>query len=676
MAVISSVGRCFLLALLLPLLCLSLPLRACDPPQFSFCNTSLSFDQRVDLLVAVLTQEEKISLLTARVARAVPRLGLPQYDFGLNAVHGVETNCPSGVCPTSFPIASCMACSFNDSVVQNMAAIMGIEARALYLAGATEANHPTIKIGLDAWSPNINLVRDPRWGRAMESPGEDPLLLGNFGKAYTNGMQRGSDPKYLLAVTTLKHWAAYSLENYNGVTRHNYNAVISAYDWNETYSKAFQSTIEGSEPAGIMTSYNSVNGVPSSANRKLRALLESWGFDGYTTSDSGAIEDIYKADSHGYVATAAEAVAVALAAHCDIDSGPVFQNHLAEALRLNLTTIDFVDRAVRSSLLMRFRLGLFDPIENQVYWKYTLDQVGSAASKRASLEATLQGLVLLENKESLLPLKNGLNVAVVGWHANSTQSLLGNYNGFVCPTGRFDCMHSIYSAMANRNSEGQTRLAIGCDSVFCNNTGGFSAAISAAKESDVVIAALGLDLSIEAEGLDRHTITLPAGQLELLAQLQATGKPVVLVLVNGGALALESISTEAIIEAHYPGVYGGTALSQAIFGDANRWGKLATTFYSEAQILEFDFLSMDMKRRTYRYFPDEPVYPFGYGLSYTTFSTKWSSDSVAIVTNTGQVAGDEVVFQYARNPVPPLLKELVAYKRVSLKAGASQVIQF
>eukprot|EP00048_Salpingoeca_helianthica_P015648 m.227816 g.227816 ORF g.227816 m.227816 type:complete len:774 (+) comp17327_c0_seq1:3-2324(+) len=692
--------------------------RACSTPATSgypFCDPSLPIDTRIQDLISRLTLEEKPYLMVARESPKgnISRLGIPEYDWGGNCIHGVQSRCGTR-CPTSFPNPNALGATFNSSNWLGMGRVIGIELRSLWLQGVGENHGSNLPhIGLDCWSPNIEVVRDPRWGRNMETPSEDPLINGLYGTMYSRGMQQGDDPRYLMGVTTLKHFDANSLEGtwgpYKNITRHTINENISIYDLASTYLYPFAvSVIEGGA-AGVMCSYNSINGVPSCANPWLLddVLRKSWGFDGYVTSDSGAVEDVL--ENHHYVSNRTEAVAEAIRAGCDVQSaswpkdqpwstGGWYIDETPSAVKTGLLSEADLDAALARVLRIRFRLGLFDPIDQQPYWHIPPEAVRTPESEALATDMTEQGLVLLQNP-SVLPLVAGQRVAVIGPLARDKGVLLGNYLGQVCPgnnTDDFSCVDDILHSIHHINGLDKTTYVQGVSSVTSMSTSGFAAAISAANAAEAVILVIGLDGSVEGEGHDRHSITLPGVQEQLAAELLATGKPVVIVLLNGGAVAIDALvgSKAAIIEAWYPGYYGAGAIGRAIFGQTNKFGKLPITIFNSEYVSQFDMLSFDMTRapgRTYRYFTGTPLFPFGFGLSYTTFQLDWAgpvpqqlpgSASIS-VHNMGSRGGDETVMVFftpldlpASAPASKIVKQLLTFERVTVAAEQTITINF
>jgi beta-D-xylosidase 4 len=675
--------------------------RACSTPEtskFPFCDTSLSIDDRIDDLISRIDIKYVPQLLTARSSpnNAIPELGLPEYDWGANCIHGVQSKCGKN-CPTSFPSPNALGASFNRAGFRKMGEIISEELRALWLEGAEENGASTRPhIGLDCWSPNINLNRDPRWGRNQEVVSEDPLLSGVFGVEYTRGLQEGEDPRFLKGISTLKHWDAYSLENLGTKNRHNFDAKVSNFDFTDSYFKAFKASVMEGKAKGVMCSYNAVNGVPSCASTFLNNVLRNvWGFSGYITSDTGAVQDIYK--NHKYTSTAENASGLALAAGTDIDSGSVYQKALINGLNTGVVNQDDVTTALRNTFRMRFELGLFDPIDDQPYWHVSPDAVNTPESQQFNLNITRQGIVLLKNDRSVLPLKKGSNIAVIGPHFNATGDLVGNYIGQICPKAYNDhsCIESPLQAITKINVGGKVSYAQGCD-VSGTSTSGFTAALSAASEAETVIMFLGLDQTVERESHDRTSITLPGVQSQLFSQVVALGKPTVVVLVHGGAIAIEEIiaSPASILDTFYAGFKGSQAIAEVLFGDYNPSGKLPVTVYPKDFVNAVDFGSMSMTEgdgRSYRYYQKQPLFEFGYGLSYTTFKLAMTSQPEKLtfeqakplhfevsVSNTGSRLGSEVVLVYF-SPVQlvggfqtPLKKQLINFSRAEDIAPASQ----
>lgn len=461
-------------------------------------------------------------------------------------------------------------------------------------------------------------------------------------------------------------------------------------------------------------SYNAVNGVPTCANAFLRTILrDKWAFNGYVTSDSGAISDIYS--QHHYVATPEEAVQVALRdGQTDINSGSVYIGSLISAYNQSLINRTEIDTALRNSLRIRFRLGLFDPIEDQPYWHVPPSAVNSAEHQAMNLFATQQSMTLLKNLKGTLPFPKGGSIAVIGPHGQANQALVGNYLGEICPNGGFECVPTPTDTVTAGNNGGTVVYEQGCV-VNSTDKSGFPAALEAAKNSDRVVLVVGIDQTIEREGFDRHSVDLPGVQHDLIAAVAALGKPTAVFVVNGGMVALQpeadNADVGAIVETYYPGTRGAEAMADVLFGNINPGGKLPVTIYQAGIVDVFNFYEMDMSvapGRSYRFYQGDMVtYPFGHGLSFTTFELSWAASTPltaslatgkggagaptveysVVVKNTGTRDGDEVVQCYyypqadveANKPLAgqvPLLKELCGYQRVHVAAGSSTTVTF
>lgn len=634
-------------------------------------------------------------------------------DWGANCVHGVQSRCApdGGRCATSFPNPNTLGATFNQTIWHQMASVIGLELRALWLQNVGENHESNLPhLGLDCWSPNIGILRDPRWGRSMEVPSEDPYLNGVFGTQYTLGLQNNSawDDRYLQAVVTLKHFVANSLEGSSGnrgISRHSVNAKISLYDLSSTYLPAFQASVQEGEAAGIMCSYNRVNGVPMCANEYFlkRLLRREWKFRGYITSDSGALDDFDR--YHNYTQFRNETVELAIRAGCDVESatwhhnepwstGGNYIDYLVDAVRSGRVPEAAVDRAVRNAMEIRFRLGLFDPIENQPFWKVPPDVVQSDAHVQIAKDATAQGFVLLKNSPNLVPLDPTKKIALIGPHVYDRHTMLGNYYGQICPgkdtTG---CVTNFHEGFHNVTDAygGALSTIKGCE-VYGSDTSSFEAARSIAAESDVVVFLGGLNISIEAEALDRTDIRLPSIQKDLIRTLAEVNSNIVLVLLHGGMVAVDEIidSVASIVSVGYPGRYAGEALPAALFGITDRaWGKLAVTWYKERMMDELDMVDFDMSRppgRTYRYYTGDPQFEFGYGLNPLT---NFRFENVRLechpshanvtanisIQNVGERAGDEVILVYlvpqeipVSEPASKLRKQLLAFQRLHLES--------
>eukprot|EP01087_Luapelamoeba_hula_P009496 TRINITY_DN2451_c3_g1_i1.p1 TRINITY_DN2451_c3_g1~~TRINITY_DN2451_c3_g1_i1.p1 ORF type:complete len:900 (-),score=115.71 TRINITY_DN2451_c3_g1_i1:76-2727(-) len=655
----------------------------CDDPKspirnYPFCNTSLPMLERTADLVNRLSTEQLISQM-GNDAPAVAQWGIPAYQWWTEGCHGVGSWCGTN-CPTQYPAPCTLAASFNMTMVHTMAEAISDEGRALHYEGQS---------GLDYWAPVINIARDPRWGRNQEVPGEDVYVQQQYAVHYVRGMQEGIDPRYAKVVATCKHYAAYSLENWHGMDRFHFNAIVSDYDLAETYLPAFHACVDA-RPRSIMCSYNEVNGVPSCANSFLlqTVLRESFGFDGYVVSDCGAIDFIMS--THKYTNSIANTSAVAMLAGTDLNCGQFYQQHLGESLSAGLLKVADIRKSAIRNFKQRFELGMFDPLSNQPYAQIPPSAVNSPKHQALSRQAAQESMVLLKNDGNVLPLpKTGRSIAVIGPNSNATESMLGSYYGISCHDGTYQCLYSPYLGIKAASRSAVT-WALGCE-ILGNDTSGFPAAIEAARNSDVIVFVAGINQTVEAEGHDRDQITLPGMQNDLLKQLQTLKKPLIVVLMNGGAVAVQWIkdNANAIISMSYPGDHGGLALADVLFGDYNPGGKLPITYVPSDYVNQISLEDMNMRAsatspgRTYRYYTGPTIWEFGYGLSYTTFETKWVTvpepkvfDSLSFrvtVTNTGKLAGDEVVLAFVsqNDPNQGPLKQLFFFKRVHLTPGQS-----
>ena len=794
----------------------------------AFKDPNLPLEKRVDDLVSRMSLEEKISQMQ-NAAAAIPRLGIPEYEWWNEGLHGVAR---AGIA-TVFPQAIGMAATFNDKMIWQVADATSTEARAKYHEFIRRNERGRYK-GLTFWSPNINIFRDPRWGRGQETWGEDPFLTGKLATAFVKGLQ-GNDPKYLKVVSTVKHFAVHSGPE---PERHSFNAAASERDLRETYLPAFRQTLLEGSAAGVMCAYNSTNGEPACANTRLmqEILRGEWRFKGHVVSDCAAIEDIWK--WHKFVQTEAEASAIAVKKGTDLTCGREYKS-LSEAVQKGFISQQEIDAAVKNLMRIRFRLGMFDPPALVKYAQIPFSENDSPEHRALSLKAARESLVLLKNDKNALPLKKDLKtIAVIGPNADDPEVLLGNYNGQpsksstplegiknkVSSATRVLYSQGMYptgvtsepvaaESLANGNAQGlraeyfNNREFQGTPSLVRNNqqinfnwgsispakeiaddnfavrwtgqiippesgnyqfswrsNGGVRIyldgnlfieevtnrrtrnlskeialeggraydfrieytenanhyasakllwtppsapaklredALNKARQADAVVMVMGISPVVEGEemdvrlegfrGGDRTDIALPKPQQELIKAVHALGKPVVLVLMGGSALAVnwEDENIPAILQAWYPGQEGGNAVADVLFGDYNPGGRLPVTFYkSVAQLPPFD--DYKMEGRTYRYFKGEPLYPFGYGLSYTKFSygnlklknkiKAGESLQVTVeVQNTGAVAGDEVVQLYLTDSeasVPVPIRNLAGVERIFLKPGEKRAVSF
>lgn len=659
-----------------------------EQPLPLYQNTTQPPEVRAADLVARLTLDEKISQMQ-HAAPAVDRLGIPEYNWWNECLHGVGR---AGTA-TVFPQAIALAATWNTDLLAEVVTAIGDEGRAKHHEAARGGNRSQY-YGLTFWTPNINIFRDPRWGRGQETYGEDPYLTARFGVTFVKYLQ-GDDPKYLKAAACAKHYAVHSGPE-NG--RHYFNAVASPRDLWDTYLPAFEALVTEAKVEAVMGAYNRTNGEPCCASPTLleEILRQRWGFQGHVVSDCWAIDDIFK--HHRVVETAEEAVALAVNAGCDLECGCAY-GALVGAVEQGLIDEPTIDRAVTRLMTTRFRLGLFDPDEAVPYAAIPYSVNDSAEHAALALRTARESMVLLKNEAGFLPLPKTLKrVAVIGPNADDLHVLLGNYNG--TPSNPVTPLAGIRAKLP----DAEVVYARG-SSVWGSHTEGYDEALRAARDAEVIIYAGGLSQAIEGEEGqhesvpddeksmgDRVDIVLPPLQQNLLEQLHQLGKPVVLVLINGGAVSVPWANAHlpAILEAWYPGQAAGTAIADVLFGDYNPGGRLPVTVYRSLDDLP-GFHDYDMTNRTYRYFTGEPLYPFGYGLSYTDFayrnlrlSRETLADGQALavtvdVQNVGQRAGDEVAQLYLRHlnaSIPAPRHSLQGFQRLALQPGETRRVTF
>jgi len=648
---------------------------------YRYCNWTLPIEERLRDLLSRMTLEEKMPQMLSG-APAIPRLGIPAYGWWTECLHGVLSPCGHN-CPTSFPAPSALGATFNMTLIHKMATAISTEARAL--------NNEKIT-GLDYWAPNININRDPRWGRNQEVPGEDPYLTSQYVTSFIRGLQEGFDPRYTKVVGTCKHYAAYSLENWNGTDRFHFNAVVTDRDLVDTYLPAWKACVSDARARSVMCSYNSVNGIPACASDFLLQdiLRDEFGFDGYVVSDCDAVDCIMS--THHYTDNPGDTCRVAVTAGTDLDCGN-FYEHLPEAISQGKLKEEDITLAVSRLYRQRFELGMFDPVEIQPYTRIAPSVVDSVEHRQLALEAARQSMVLLQNHGGLLPLSKKYRIAVIGPNANVTETLLSNYHGSRCHDGTYNCVETPLNAI--RAKVPQVIYAKGC-SISGTDKSDFPEAVKIAQGANVAVLFVGIDNTIESEGLDRTNISLPGVQEDLVREVVATGTPTVVVLINGGSLAIEWIKDHvpAILEAWYAGEMASYAIADVLFGDYNPGGKLPNTIFEADYVNQISLFNMNMADspgRTYRYYTGKPLWPFGFGLSYTTFNITWESPLVqtvntldnvfdvsfrATVRNTGHIAGDEVVMAFVINSAPHPLKQLFGFQRVTLAPGQQKEVFF
>jgi len=801
---------------------------AADAATPTYLNTSLPPQVRAADLVHRMTLREKVSQLV-NGARAIPRLGVPSYNWWSEALHGVAVN---GT--TEFPEPIGLAATFDVPVIHEMAHDIGVEGRVVH-EQAVRAGGSTIFHGLDFWSPNINIFRDPRWGRGQETYGEDPFLTAQMGVAFVTGLQ-GPDPHYYLTISTPKHFVVHSGPE---PTRHFADVDVSKHDMEDTYLPAFRAAVVEGHAGSVMCAYNGINGQPACANEFTleHTLRGAWGFQGYVVSDCDAVRDIF--NGHHYRPSQPQASAISLERGMDNECADFGEAQGDSDYKPFLTAVQqgylpesAIDRTLIRLFTARIRLGMFDPPSKVPYSRIPASELDSPAHRQLALHLAEESMVLLKN-DGILPLKNVKRIAVVGPLADQTAVLLGNYTGY--PTQTVSLLEGMKAAFpkaaityvpgtqflsnqgtlvpasalttANgkpglqaeyRSGVGRTTAAtplasriestvdlsasnlpagVASNSAFTVEWTGFlnppksgdyligikadgfaqvtvgdeqvtrmyieasnmgpvhlekghpvkldvvygrrgdepeaqliwapvnntpdPAAVAAARDADVVVAAVGITSRLEGEempvhypgflGGDRTDLKMPEPEEALLQAVAATGKPLVVVLMNGSALAAtwEKEHANAILDSWYSGEEGGAAIAATLSGKSDPAGRLPVTFYEDVNQLP-NFEDYSMKGRTYRYFTGEPLWPFGYGLSYTTFKyrnltlPKAPIDAGAPlnasvkVTNAGRVAGDEVVQLYLKFPDVPgaPIRALRGFQRIHLAAGATQVVRF
>ncbi|HSK67774.1 MAG TPA: glycoside hydrolase family 3 C-terminal domain-containing protein [Candidatus Limnocylindria bacterium] len=627
-------------------------------------------------LVSRMTAEEKASQLRYD-APAIPRLGIPQYNWWSEALHGVAR---AGTA-TVFPQAIGLAATFDPEFLREIAGVIAVEGRAKYNEAAALEDRNIYK-GLTFWSPNINIFRDPRWGRGHETYGEDPFLTSRLGVAFVKGLQ--GDGEYLAAAACAKHFAVHSGPE---SLRHEFDAVASQKDLWETYLPAFEALVREAEVEAVMGAYNRVNGEPCCGSPTLLKdiLRGQWGFGGHVVSDCWAIKDFHEA--HHVTDTAPQSAALAIRNGCDLNCGNTYL-HLLAALKEGLVTEDDLTQACERLMATRYRLGILDGASTP--WDgLTLMDSDTPEHDALSYRAACRSMTLLKN-DGILPLKADSirTVAVIGPNADSQAALEGNYTGKSSRYTTF--LEGIRQAF-----EGKARVLYALGSQLFNDSDSpitekdtrHSEAIAAAKHADVVILCLGLDATLEGEQSDtsnafvagdKRDLELPPTQARLLSAVCATGKPVVTVLACGSALRVEE--GNAILWAGYPGQAGGRALADILLGRVSPSGKLPVTFYRSVEDLP-EFTDYAMENRTYRYFGGEPLYPFGYGLSYSrcrTSNAVYGNGSVAVdIENQGGMDAEEVVQVYVKNDHPdaPRNPVLCAFLRVALAPGERKSVR-
>ncbi|GLJ09080.1 hypothetical protein SUGI_0101480 [Cryptomeria japonica] len=687
---------------------------------FGFCNMRLSIEKRVMDLVGRLTLDEKVSQLGTG-AGAIPRLGIPAYQWGSEALHGVGPGTrfkPPVPSATSFPTVILSAASFNVSLWEAIGQAVSTEARAMYNVGLA---------GLTYWSPNVNIFRDPRWGRGHETPGEDPFLTSAYASSYVKGLQQAdpSDPNRLKVAACCKHYTAYDLDNWNGIQRFTFDALVSQQDLADTYNPPFKSCVLDGNVASVMCSYNKINGVPSCADSNLLkgTVRGQWNLKGYIVSDCDSVDVLY--NTQHYTATPEDAVCDVLKAGLDLDCGGFLGQHTKSAVMAGKVNESYIDQALMNNFRTLMRLGWFDgnPAKQQ-FGNLGPSDVCTDEHRELATEAARQGIVLLKNDKGTLPFAADKisSLAVVGPNADATETMIGNYAGVPCR----------YTSPLEGLTEYVPPLyAPGCANVLCAKSDLVDEAVQQARRADATVLVIGGNLSLEAEGLDRQSLLLPGYQEELVSQVAKASKgPVVLVIMSGGpfdiTFAKHDENIKGILWVGYPGEAGGTAIADILFGKHNPSGKLPVTWYPQEFVDKVPMTNMNMRPdpstgypgRTHRFYTGETVYDFGEGLSYIQFNTTLdkgpklvivpimndtkhpctasSCDTIPVrhttcddlsmdihvdVQNTGSKDGSHVVFLFSTPPskhqsdgAPK--RQLVGFKKVHVNAGGKERVLF
>ena len=696
------------------------PVECYSKPQsdLPFCDPKLSFMERAKDLESRLTLEEKIQQ-TSTIAPAIERFGIKDYNWRSNCLHGWSASGGhwlEGLTWTVFPAPIGLGATFDPALISKIAQATADEGRALHnvMVDANEGSS-TEAAGLNCFSPNVNLFRDPRWGRGQETFGEDPYLIASIGGAYTRGLQIGEDTKYLKIAACAKHFAVHSGPE---EVRLEFSANVTLHDLYDTYLPAFKTQVVGAKVAQIMPAYSGLrcdyqpDGAPDAANPFLLKTVLREGFnasDISVVSDNGAVSFVYTQQK--YVSSPEQAAAVCMNATTDLDLGhdSIYPTFLQKALEKNDIQLETIRDAVVRNFYLRMRLGDFDPPYKNSYMGIGKDHLGTLQNQELNLDAARKSIVLLKNGRYILPLdpQKITNLAVIGPNANATETLLSNYEGI--PFKTISVLEGIKEVFIGSNVT--VNYAPGCADVKCETKDGFSDAVQIVKSADYVIMVMGLDKTVEAEGRDRvhvpcggtsYDVLEPPGCQNALVQLISEfNSNIVLVLINGGPLSLSqiypNIAVVGIIEAFYPGALGGTAVADVLFGKYSPGGRMpVTTYVSSGEVPPaVDYGMSTPPGRTYRYYQHTPLIPFGYGLSYANFFYRNMTvsqlritpcESVNVTVGVENFAfssmdADEVILLYL---VPPRQSnkpffpnvQLVGFERVTMKPSQKYVATF
>jgi beta-glucosidase len=654
---------------------------------FSYLDKKIPTEARAILLVSQMTLDEKITQMVHGAA-AIPRLKVPDYNWWSEALHGVARNGEA----TIFPQPIGMGATFDPELIEEVADAISTEARAKYTIAQKMGNHSKFA-GLTFWSPTVNLFRDPRYGRGQESYSEDPFLMSKIGVAFVKGLQ-GNDPNYLKVAACAKHFVMHSGPEHGKLE---FNVEVSKQDLNETYFPSFKALVTEAKVEGVMTAYNMVFGKPSCTSEFLvkETLRENWKFDGYVTSDCGAISGA--AGKQGYAKTPLDASVLALNAGVNLNCGGSYKN-LKKAVEKGLITEELINDRLIQLYKTRFRLGMFDKSEDNPYHNIGPEDIHSEKHIQLSREVAQKSIVLLKNKNNVLPLSPEIKIPyVTGPFANSNDMLMGSYYGV--STGLVTILEGIAGAVSKGTSLNYRSGAL----PFQINPNPKNWAPNVAGESDVTICVVGTTADLEGEGVDaiasahggdKENLKLPENQIRYIHQIIEKKKdsPLILVIASGGPISLEGIEEhcDAIVQIWYPGEQGGNAVADVLFGKVSPSGKLPVTFPKNVGQLP-TYSDYSMKGRTYKYMTEEPMFPFGFGLTYSETSIKnirlnktklRKKDVLEVqvdVANTGNYDIDEVVQLYVSpedtsGGIP--LRSLKSFQRISLKKGESKKVNF
>lgn len=645
------------------------------------------YRERAKELVAEMTLEEKVSQ-TIHSAAAIPRLGIKAYNWWNEGLHGVAR---AGVA-TVFPQAIGLAATFDEDLLFEVADVISTEARAKFHM-QQKFNDTDIYKGLTFWAPNVNIFRDPRWGRGHETFGEDPYLTSRMGVRFIRGMQ-GDDENYLKVAACAKHFAVHSGPEDE---RHSFDAVVTKQDMFETYLPAFEACVKEGNVETVMGAYNRTNGEPCCGSRTLLKdiLRTAWGFEGHVTSDCWAVKDFH--EHHGVTGSALESVALAMENGCDLNCGSLFL-YLTEAVNQGLVSEERLNEAVENLMAARLKLGMFEEPDAVPFSRITYEDNDTGEHRELNFKASRKSFVLLKNEGHMLPLdKSRLKtIGIIGPNSNNRKALIGNYEGTA--SRYYTVSEGIQDYLGD---EVRIMVSEGCH-LFKPRVSGLgqendrlSEVRGVCEASDVIIACMGLDSGLEGEegdegneygSGDKPDLSLPGLQQPVLEEIYRSGKPVVLVLLSGSALAVTWADAHipAIIEGWYPGAEGGRALAAVLFGGYAPEGKLPVTFYRSTEELPA-FTDYAMKGRTYRYMKQAALYPFGYGLSYTDFSVSGVSVSQsrmskggsltikAVLKNVGSMKGAETLQIYVKSCAPGTPNaQLKAFVKEELEPGEAK----